>query len=232
MSALPGGRPAALLFDFGGTLDADGVPWKDRFYRLWREEAGDLDPEEFDRAFYGATDALVGAVPATLSLSATVERIAAGVAARLGAGEGAPSARVAVRVTGETLATLESRVAWLSRLAAGYRLAIVSNFYGNLAAVCAESGIAPLFSAAIDSTAVGCTKPGSAIFQAALDALETSPEDAVFIGDSVPRNMTGARALGMRHVLLRPAGSRDAPPCCCPGDRVIRRLEDLSEVLA
>jgi putative hydrolase of the HAD superfamily len=231
MSALSGGRPDALLFDFGGTLDADGIPWKDRFFRIWREDVGEVDREKFDRAFYAATDALVGAVAPTLPLSGTVSRIAGGVARSLGADE-AHSERVAARFTAETLATLESRVAWLARLASRYRLAIVSNFYGNLAAVCAESGIAPHFSAAIDSTAVGCTKPGPAIFRAALDALKTSPKAAVFIGDSVPRDMTGARELGMRHVLLRPEGATDAPPCCCPDDPIIRRLEDLSEMLA
>ncbi len=25
-----------LLFDFGGTLDADGVAWKERFHALYR----------------------------------------------------------------------------------------------------------------------------------------------------------------------------------------------------
>lgn len=232
MTSLTGGRPEALLFDFGGTLDADGVPWKERFFRIWREDVGELDRERFDPAFYGATDALVGAVPTTFPLSGTVERIAEGLAERLGAGEGAPARRAADRFTRETLATLDGRIGWLSRLAARYRLAIVSNFYGNLGAVCAESGIAPHFSAAIDSTAVGCMKPGPAIFRAALDALDVSPESAVFIGDSVPRDMTGARGLGMRHVLLRPAGADGAPPCCCPDDPVIRRLEELSEMLA
>ncbi len=232
MNVLPGRRPEALLFDFGGTLDAEGVPWKARFLRLWREEVDDIEPERFDRAFYGATDALVGAVPLTLSLRETVERISTGVAARLGQGEGAPSERVAARFTRETLTVLESRVSWLAGLAGEYRLGIVSNFYGNLSHVCAESGIAPHFSAAIDSAAFGCTKPAPAIFQAALDALSTAPENAVFIGDSVPRDMSGARALGMRHVLLRPLGVEDAPPRCCPDDPVIRRLEDLSGMLA
>ncbi|MEO8432299.1 MAG: HAD family hydrolase [Acidobacteriota bacterium] len=232
MTALSGGAPEALLFDFGGTLDSDGVAWKDRFFPIWSEEVGSLEREKFDRAFYGSTDALVGAVPPTLPLSETVDRIAAGVASRLDAGHGAPSARAAARFTRETLATLDRRITWLSGLASRYRLAIVSNFYGNLAAVCEESGIAPHFSAAIDSTAVGCTKPGPAIFRAALDALGASPDSAVFIGDSVPRDMSGARALGMRHVLLRPASSDGAPPCCCPDDPVIRRLEDLSEMLA
>jgi len=47
-----------LLFDFGGTLDADGVPWKERFWRIAREEGLDVSAAEFDQAFYGATDSL------------------------------------------------------------------------------------------------------------------------------------------------------------------------------
>ncbi|MBI3976278.1 MAG: HAD family hydrolase, partial [Armatimonadetes bacterium] len=34
----------ALLFDFGGTLDADGVPWKDRIFTLYRAEGVDVPP--------------------------------------------------------------------------------------------------------------------------------------------------------------------------------------------
>ncbi len=28
----------AILFDFGGTIDADGVAWKERFYPLYLAE--------------------------------------------------------------------------------------------------------------------------------------------------------------------------------------------------
>ena len=51
-----------LLFDFGGTLDAEGIPWKDRWVRLSREEGIDAPQPEFDRAFYGATDVLEGTI--------------------------------------------------------------------------------------------------------------------------------------------------------------------------
>jgi len=56
----------AVLFDFGGTLDADGVPWRERFRRLFRQEGVDIAPEAFDRAFYAADDALLGAIPGSL----------------------------------------------------------------------------------------------------------------------------------------------------------------------
>ena len=29
--------PAAILFDFGGTLDADGIAWKERFQALFAQ---------------------------------------------------------------------------------------------------------------------------------------------------------------------------------------------------
>lgn len=222
---------SALLFDFGGTLDAEGVSWKERFFRIWREEAGDVPRETFDPAFYAADDALVGAVEPSSTLTETVERLARGVAHRLAGGEGRgrdgeAADRTAARFSGETLGTLASRGPLLARLARRYRLGIVSNFYGNLAGACAEAGISESFGALVDSFDVGCVKPEPAIFRAALDKLGVRPSEAVFVGDSIERDMAGARALGMRHVLIRPAGGPD-PFLCCPDDRVIRRLEEV-----
>jgi hypothetical protein len=43
--------PAAVLFDFGGTLDADGVPWSARFFGAYRERGGTLAAAAFDEVF-------------------------------------------------------------------------------------------------------------------------------------------------------------------------------------
>jgi putative hydrolase of the HAD superfamily len=222
--------PSVLLFDFGGTLDSDGLAWRERFFRVWSDEVGTPDRARFDRAFYSADDELVGTVPRELPLSETVARLGRGLASRL---ETDPAAadRAAGRFARETLAVLAGRAELLARLGSTYRLGIVSNFYGNLLAACEEAGIRPHFSAAIDSVDVGCVKPDPRIFRAALDALGVEPGQALFVGDSPERDMAGARALGMAHVLVRPAGNGGAPGCC-PGDRVIARLEDLPEVLS
>jgi putative hydrolase of the HAD superfamily len=216
----------ALLLDFGGTLDADGVAWKDRFRRLFAREGAAPAPDRFDRAFYDADDALVGAIPENLSLEETVARLARGIAERLDApGAAAP---VAAAFLAEARACLARNASVLARLAGRYRLAIVSNFYGNLEAVCRETGLAPHLSAAIDSAVVRAEKPDRRIFEAALAAVAARPEEAVFVGDSLPRDMAGARALAMRHVWLR--GGEGAP--CCPGDPVIGSLPELPAVLA
>lgn len=221
-------QPSVLLFDFGGTLDADGVAWKDRFFRIWREEVGPLPRERFDRAFYAADDALVGRVPRDLSLSGTAERLGRGLARELDADDAAGN-RAARRFARESLDVLAGRGHLLARLAAAYRLGVVSNFYGNLAAACEEGGIAGHFSAAIDSVDVGCSKPDPRIFRAALAALNAEPGEAIFVGDSAARDMAGARNVGMAHVLLRPTSGE---PGCCSGDLVISRLEELPGALA
>lgn len=48
----------------------------------------------------------------------------------------------------------------------------------------------------------GRVKPHRSIFEAALTALETGPEDAAMVGDSFADDIAGARALGMRAILL------------------------------
>ncbi len=220
----------ALLFDFGGTLDADGLPWKERVYRLFRDEAAAGARERFDSAFYAADDALVGALPATTSLQETVERLVGGVTTGLELSDRAIGRRVARRFLTDSLQTLADNTPLLRRMSQRYRLGIVSNFYGNLARVCDDAGIRSLFSVLVDSAEVGCTKPAPRIFQLALDALGVSAEKATFVGDSLTRDMAGARAVGMRHIWLVGAEAPAASPCC-RDDRQIRSLRELEAIL-
>jgi HAD superfamily hydrolase (TIGR01549 family) len=219
-----------VLFDFGGTLDADGVPWKTRFFRLCRDEGLVTDPERFDPVFYDADDALVGTIPATLPFRDTVDHLTARLTRALG-GDVAVESRIASRFVEDTLDHLRRNRPLLSRLSGRYRLGIVSNFYGNLVTVCHNVKIHAFFSVIVDSERVGCAKPDSRIFQSALDQLGLSPAEAVFVGDSLPRDMAGARAIGMRHIWLAGKAAISAAPCC-PDDRVLHSLAELEEALA
>ncbi len=220
-----------LLFDFGGTLDAEGIPWKERFFRHCREEGIEVPRERFDPAFYTANDALVGRLPATLGLRETVERLAAGLAGTLGLADESVAARLAARFHAQASERLAESARLLERLARRYRIGIVSNFYGNLAAVCAETGLAPSLSVAVDSAVVGYTKPDRRIFEAALTPLRAHAGETVFVGDSAPRDMAGAREAGMRHVWLAAREADGGARPCCPGDPMIRRLAEIEEIL-
>ena len=218
--------PRAILFDFGGTLDAAALTWKERFFGLYRAEGVVVPPERFDPLFYAADDALVGAIPATLSLEATVRRLVTGLGAALGLSDGGLADRIATRFLDAATRAARDNVAALSELARRYPLGLVSNFYGNLATVCDDLGIRPLFRVIVDSEQVGWRKPDPRIFRHALDELGVKPADATFVGDSLARDMAGARGIGMAHIWL--VGETTPPPRpCCDGDRVIRSLGEL-----
>jgi len=221
----------AILFDFGGTLDADGVTWKARIRRLFAEEGVVPAASDFDRVFYAVDDALTGGIPSTLSLQETVSALTAGVASGLGVRDAVVGDRVARRFVEAALAHLRAHAPLLDRLRGRHALGIVSNFYGNLEAVCSEAGMAPFFRVLVDSTRAGCRKPDPRIFEAALKSLGVTPTRALFVGDSLARDMAGARALGMPHVWLTLAPAPSDWPCC-PGDRAVGALADLEGILA
>ena len=71
-----GANLETVLFDFGGTLDADGVAWKERFYSLYRSEGLDMTADVFAPTFFAADDPLVGGLPRSSGLSETVNACA------------------------------------------------------------------------------------------------------------------------------------------------------------
>src|SRR5262249_22284730 len=148
-----------------------------------REEGLDVPQEEFDVAFYGATDTLEGTISRKAGFGETVDRVADGLAERLGR-ETSVLRKIGGRFPADSRRQLAESAALLARLRQRHAIGIVSNFYGNLQAVLDETNLSPSVGAAIDSTLIGCKKPDRRIFQAALDALGASAPDAVFVGDS------------------------------------------------
>ncbi len=80
------------------------------------------------------------------------------------------------------------------------RIAVVSNGIRDLDAFVAHHRLD--VDAIVDSRSHGRVKPHPTIFQAALAALAVAPEHAVMVGDSLEEDIEGARALGMRAILI------------------------------
>jgi putative hydrolase of the HAD superfamily len=79
-------------------------------------------------------------------------------------------------------------------------IAVVSNGIRDLHAFVAHHRLD--VDAIVDSRSHGRVKPHPTIFQAALAALAVAPEEAVMVGDSLEEDIEGARALGMRAILI------------------------------
>jgi putative hydrolase of the HAD superfamily len=105
----------------------------------------------------------------------------------------------------------------------GLRLGLISNGQRDLEEFARHHALD--VDVAVGSKAHGRTKPHASIFQSALAALGTAPSETVMVGDSYADDIEGARALGMRAILLdRDERFPDEP------DRVIG-LRDLPAAL-
>jgi len=93
------------------------------------------------------------------------------------------------------------------------RLAVVSNWDCSLPAVLASLGVADRFDAICASAPVGAAKPDPAIFHHALGLLGVRPENALHCGDSLDADCAGARAAGLRAVLIDRSAVLSTGPC-------------------
>jgi putative hydrolase of the HAD superfamily len=91
----------------------------------------------------------------------------------------------------------------------GLRLVVVSNWDVSLHERLAETGLDALVDGAVASAELGVAKPDPAIFAHALALAGVSAEEAVHVGDSAVEDVEGARAAGLRAVLLARGGGGD-----------------------
>jgi putative hydrolase of the HAD superfamily len=222
----------ACLFDFGGTLDADGVTWQDRFYALYEKHGLQVDREVFRQAFYAADDSLTETQAiAGAGLKETLEAQGERLWKALGLKADKDRTRaIAADFLDGMKWYIERNRQLLVSLKGRYDLGIVSNFYGNLDRVFEDLGIRALFPCIIDSSCEGVLKPDPRIFQAALDRMGIRPDEAVFVGDNPGRDMEGAKGVGMPHIWLAGKDPERAKPCC-PGDLVIESLDAIGPML-
>ena len=229
-----------VLFDFGGTLDSDGVAWNERFHALYRSEGLDLSADTFAPAFYAADDALVSALTPTTGLEETIDALTTNLEAELarrGGGKGhaeidrVRGQRVASRFLSEMSFAFARNRPVLEALSERYRLGVVSNFYGNLEAVCESSGLGRLFGVMADSQRVGAEKPEPAIFQAALAELQAKPETTIMVGDSLRRDYEGARRCGMGFIWIAPDGVQATERDAAENRSVLAAVTELPHLL-
>jgi putative hydrolase of the HAD superfamily len=221
----------AILFDFGGTIDTDGVHWSEKFGDLYARFAPHVPKKDVERAFV-ESDRMLLADPsvAGLTFEATLARqwrMQFGLL-HLPASGGLleEMSRVCYQEVRQTIAQARDV---LSLLAPHYRLGVVSNFTGNLEIVCREFRLEKLFSVFIDSAVVGIRKPDSAIFALALERLGIDAATASVVGDSYERDIVPAKRLGCSTVWLQ-GKSWSAPPSTEAADRTIHRFSEIQEI--
>lgn len=213
----------SVTFDFHDTL-VHSAPWFDLEVRTlvgsflrWRAERdGDLISEAAiagaDRDYRRLRRAIIlhgHELTAEQCVETILERI----------GEPAPSADIALGVeelmrrVASSAAPVAGAVKTVRELAdAGVAVAVVSSAVHHPFLEWSLDGLAlrPPLEVVTTSASCGFYKSRPEIFWATLDALRSTPERSVHVGDSLRFDVGGARRAGMKTVWLRPAGERAA----------------------
>jgi putative hydrolase of the HAD superfamily len=221
-----------ILFDYGGTLDGPASHWLDRMIELYREAGVELPFERTKAAFYRADDAAYAERRvADMSLAELMAFHVDVQLDHLGLEDPRLRRRLVEGFVDRSHAALADSRRVLARLTPHYRLGVVSNFYGNVARILADAGIAPLLAVIADSNRVGCMKPDRRIFEHALAGLGTDAAATLHVGDSYERDVRAAHALGLRTAWLVPSPRRPADPDAI-ADLTVSSLDELEQALS
>lgn len=103
--------------------------------------------------------------------------------------------------------------------AAGLRLVVASNWDVSLHEALARTGLDRLVDGAVSSAEAGSAKPAPEVFERALSIAGVPAAEALHVGDDPVADVEGARAAGIRAVLVVREGD---PP---PGVAAVRALD-------
>lgn len=221
------GALRAVLLDFGGTLDSDGVHWSTIYAGAFESVGLQLERRTLDRAFMDSERALeqlprvaelgleqhvswqVAEMLRTLNRDSVlvVNPPTVGVEDSPPESEDQRLQRLAQQITAAVLRPVQQRLALsrrtLGQARAAFSLALISNFTENLKKILVEAQLDSLFERIYCSATEGIRKPNPAIFLRALEQLGVPPQEAAMVGDSLTNDIMPAKELGITTLWIR-----------------------------
>ena len=224
----------AVFFDVDFTLIYPGPTFQGEGYaRFCAEERITIDPARFEDAVAEASFILDEVEEQVYDPKLFIHYTAT-IIEHMG-GRGANVVRAAERIyeqwaTNHHFEIYDDVAPALTELAArGYVLGVISNSHRSLDAFKTHFKLDALIGTTVSSAEHGFMKPHRSIFEAALHHAGVGAAESVMVGDSLKADIGGARAAGMRGILLRRSGER--PPLLPAGVSLITSLHELCDVL-
>ena len=173
-----------VLFDFGGTLNSNGDHWGALFREKLIEEFPEQSVETLEGAYITSERRLVREGLRAETFQQTLYLQVAYQFEALGDHRNGRAVEIADQFYQMTVRRMEEVRTLLRDLALRYRIGIVSNFYGNLDAICTEFDLQQFLTLTIDSALLGVRKPDPEIWRRAIAQLGFLPEEIAIVGDS------------------------------------------------
>lgn len=224
-----------VIFDYGGTLDTNGVHWFHIFRQVYAAHLPQIAEEQLREAYvygerYLATHRVV--VPEDDFLAMLRKKIAI-QASQLGVDDEALINQLAVDCDALVRTNMEATRRVLDVLSERYPMVLVSNFYGNIHSVLNSYGLDGYFKEIVESAVVGVRKPDPQIFALGVEALGMQPEEVVVVGDSYSKDMTPAHSLGCHTIWIKGKGwnAADEPTDSSSASHIITALTQVLEII-
>jgi haloacid dehalogenase superfamily, subfamily IA, variant 1 with third motif having Dx(3-4)D or Dx(3-4)E len=227
----------AVLFDFGGTIDTNGIHWSEKFWDVYQMHSVPVSKQDYEKAYIFAENNITGQIKQGFGFKDTLEmqiKLQIEYLQKMKILNGNLSKNIIEELTNscyysvtETISNIKNYIETLSN---GYTLGVVSNFYGNLETVLKEFSLYKYFSSIVDSEIVGLKKPDPQIYIHSLTELKSSPCETWMVGDSYERDIQPAKKAGCKTIWLdvkswkRPTDTRDA-------DFIIKSLTELINII-
>ena len=103
---------------------------------------------------------------------------------------------------GDTFKAIPTESIWLLKTLheKGHKVGLITNTFSDERDMILASPLFPLFDAAMISYEQGISKPDPEIYRRAMQALDVTAEECLYVGDGGSHELDGARSLGMQAI--------------------------------
>lgn len=231
-----------ILFDFGGTLDTHGMHWANFIWKMYKQAAIPIAKEQFREAYiYGERTLGKGEIiQENYTLSMTLE-------AKIGLQlehlrkkdflqiddiQAETYRKMLTHQTEtEVRSFLNDSLNLIKELHEHHRIAIVSNFYGNIHTILKEYEFHDYIDTIVESAKEGIRKPDPTLFAIAIQRLGGNPNSCYVVGDSYEKDIMPAKELGCITIWLKGEGWTEAPAKTPAADYIISELTEIKEII-
>jgi putative hydrolase of the HAD superfamily len=226
----------ALLFDFGGTLDTDGIHWSEKFWEAYIHFQLPILKENFREAFVYSEKKCAEIIKPDFNLNQTFETQLKYQMEYLQNNFHLQSVyhpiinELKEYCYRSVIQNVKISQLIIESLEQNYLLGLVSNYYGNVEVVLKELSLRKYFTSIVDSTVIGVRKPDSQIFGIALNELGVNPTEAIVIGDSYGNDIAPAKLLGCDTIWINNRGWKN-PDETGSADKIIKSIKELPAIL-
>ena len=229
-----------IIFDYGGTIDTDGIHWGEVIWEQYKETGVDISHETYREAYvHGERFLAKNHVIEPTDTFHTLLRKKIAIhfdylrnrfPEKHFSKEDAE--RIADGCYNKVKKTMETTCAVVKELSKQYPLVLVTNFYGNMPVVLKEFNLSEYFKTIVESSVVGLRKPDPALFALGVEALGFEPHEIVVIGDSYRKDIYPSSTLGCRTVWLKNiCWEEEAVVQGDEADAIIRTLKELPKYI-